>query len=611
MEKSQGTVRFGAFEFDLSSLELSQDGARVHLQPQPAEILALLLGTPGRLVTRDELKQKVWKDRIIEFDGGLNYSIRQVRKVLGDNAESPVYVETVHGRGYRFIGECDRSPSAEAPELATSNRPRFEHRLGWAAAILAVLVGAFAWQASGSREGPAPERIMLAVLPFEELFEADSLRFFSRGLTEDLMTELATLGPDLLGVIGPASVGRIVAEDPDFMQIRARLGADFVVRGAVRQVDGQRRVTVRVESTEDGSPIWARRYDRAIGQDMAVQADIARDIAEALSLEMLGTARTTRRDDLSPAVQESLLVARWLLDRSGGDDVRRGLHRLDAIRASVPDYAPAWALTARGHVRLGRWDAADRAARHALELDPKLAQGHFQLAQASMYAFRLDDALSAYRRAVELAPGIVSYRQWFAHFLSNVLRFDESIQHMELARALDPISTSIEFDLSAIYLAAGRYDNALVHCAGTLELTPQSIWARKCMLAAHYFDGEVGKAVQVAREIMRLGDATPDALASVSMPDAGASIKAYFGWVLEQLEAQQARGEQLFNYEFAHAYGQLHDREATLAQLRGYVEARAYPAQWMARDVWFRFLHGDAEFESMLRELGLPSPSAR
>ncbi len=101
------------------------------------------------------------------------------------------------------------------------------------------------------------------------------------------------------------------------------------------------------------------------------------------------------------------------------------------------------------------------------------------------------------------------------------------------------------------------------------------------------------------------------ALASVSTPDAGAGIEAYFGWSLEQLEARQARGEQLFNYEFAHAYGQLHDREATLAQLRGYVEARAYPAQWMARDVWFRFLHGDAVFESMLRELGLPSPSAR
>ena len=101
----------------------------------------------------------------------------------------------------------------------------------------------------------------------------------------------------------------------------------------------------------------------------------------------------------------------------------------------------------------------------------------------------------------------------------------------------------------------------------------------------------------------------PDSLRST--PNAVAGIKAYFEWSLEQIEDRQARGEQLFNYEFAHAYGQLQDRDATLAQLRGYVEARAYPAQWMARDVWFRFLHGDPEFEGMLRELGMPSQSER
>lgn len=611
MVKSQATVRFGEFEFDPSSLDLRRNGVHIHLQPQPAEVLGLLLGTPGRLVTRDELKEKVWKGRIIGFDGGLNYSIRQVRKALGDNAETPLYVETVHGRGYRFIGECDPSPVAEARAPAVPSRPRVERWLGWAAAILAILVGAFAWQASGSRAPSTPQRIMLAVLPFEELSAADGMRFFSRGLTEDLMTELAMLGPDRLGVIGPASIRRMATEDPDFTQVRERLGADYVVRGAVRQVDGQRRVTVRVESTSDGSPVWARRYDRAIGQDMAVQAFIARDIAEALSLEVLGAPRTTRQDDLTPAVQESLLVARWLLRRPSNSDRLRGLQRLEAIHLSNPDYAPAWALTARGHVRLGDWEAADRAARRALELDPNLAEGHFQLAQASMFAFRLDDALSAYRRAAELAPGIAWYHQWLAHFLANMLRFDESIQHLEFARTLDPISTSIEFDLSAIYLAAGRYDDALSHCTGMLELTPESPWALNCLLAAHYFNGDLRKAIHLAVEIMRLADATQDALASVRTPNAGAGIAAYFRWDLERLEARKLRGEQVFKFEWVHAYGQLQDREATLAVLRECVDESSYPAQWIARDAWIGFLHGDPEYESMLQELGLPSPSDR
>ena len=611
MGKPHAAVRFGAFEFDLSTLELSRSGIRIHLQPQPAEVLGLLLETPGRLVTRDELKDKVWKGRIIEFDGGLNYCIRQVRKALGDNADTPVYLETVHGRGYRFIGKCEAPPIPAPPESRGTGQPGIRLRFRSAAAILTVLVGTFAWQASGSREVPAAERMLLAVLPFDELSAVDSMRFFSRGLTEDVMTELAMLGPDRLAVVGSASIRRMASEDPDFTRVRERLGADYVVRGAVRHDGDQRRVTVRVESTVDGRPVWARRYDRPTGHDLAVQADIARDIAEALSLEVLGNARTAGRYELTASVQESLLVARWLLKRPTRDDVRRGLQRLEAIRVSIPDYAPAWALTARGHVRLADWKAAEGAARHALELDANLAEGHFQLALASMYAFHFEDAVTAFRRAAELAPGIVGYHQWLAHFLANLLRFDESIHHLEFARTLDPISTSIELDLSAIYLAAGRYDDALSHCRGVLELTPEAEWALQCILAAHYFKGDARPAVETAVEIMTLADAAEDALAPVRTSPASAGIQAYFRWDLEQLDARQARGEEVYKFRLVHAHGQLQDREATLALLREFVEARALPAQWIARDVWLRFLHGDPEYEALLREVGLPSPSQR
>ena len=250
-----------------------------------------------------------------------------------------------------------------------------------------------------------------------------------------------------------------------------------------------------------------------------------------------------------------------------------------------------------------------RAARRALELNPNLAAGHFQLAQASMYAFHLEDALSAYRRAAELAPGIARYHQWLAHFLANLLRFDESIQHLGFARTLDPVAASIEFDLSAIYLAAGRYDEALSFCAGILELTPEAPWALECLRAAHYFSGDLNKATPVAVEIMRLAGASQAALASVGTPDAGTGMKAYFRWHLEQLEARRIRGERVFEFEWVHAYGQLQDREAMLPVLRDLVDARSYPAQWIARDAWIAFLHGDPEYESMLRELGLPSPS--
>lgn len=608
--RSLSIVRFGEFEFDMSTLELRYDGVRIHLQLQPAQVLELLLRQPGALVTRDELKEKVWKGRIVEFDGGLNYAIRHIRKALGDRAEKPCYVETLHGRGYRFIAECEIIPVEEPLRPIASAGSRVTHRFGWAAAIAVVLGGVFAWQLSGSRPAPTSDRIMLAVLPFEELSETDSTHFFARGLTEDLMTELAMLAPERLGVIGPASIRRIAVTDPDFAELGERLGTEYSVRGAVREDGGQRRITVRLEDTRDGSPVWGRRYDRAVGQDdMALQASIARDIAEVLSIEVLGAPRPGRLSDLRPAIQESLLVARWLIDRSDSTDVRRGLARLNTLRNAISDFAPLWALTARGFVRLDDWSEADRAARQAVALDPGLAEGYFQLAQASMYAFRLDDALSAYRRAADLAPGIAQYHQWLAHFLANVLRFDESIQHMEFARTLDPISTSLEIDLSGVYLAAGRYDDALRHCTTVREMTPRSEWALDCLLAAHYFTGDRWAAVDVALEIMQLGAATDAELDAVRIPDPAAGLTAYFQWNLERVEARQARGEHVFAFEPVHAHGMLQDREATLTLLRDLVDARAYAAQWIARDPWLRFLYGDGTYEDMLRELGLPSPS--
>lgn len=193
--------------------------------------------------------------------------------------------------------------------------------------------------------------------PIKELSATNDTRFFARGLTEDLMTELAMLAPDRLGVIGPASIRRIVAADSD---VGTRLGTAYSVRGAVREDSGKRRTTVRLEDSRSGSPVWGQRYDRAVGQDdMALQASIARDIAKALSIQVLGEPRSDRLSDLRPAIQESLLVARWLIDRSDSTDVRRGVARLNALRTAIPEFAPLWAFAARGLVRLGDWSEAE------------------------------------------------------------------------------------------------------------------------------------------------------------------------------------------------------------------------------------------------------------
>ena len=304
-------------------------------------------------------------------------------------------------------------------------------------------------------------------------------------------------------------------------------------------------------------------------------------------------------------------MTRWLVNRSSRSDIERGLERLDALRASVPDYAPAWALTAGARRRLGDFDAALQAARHAVDLDPNLATGHYQLARAAMYLFRFDEALAGHRRATELAPGIASYQQWYAQILANMRRFDEALQRLEFARTLDPISASIVFDFSAVYLAAGRYDDALAHCTHSLELMPDRSALRECQVSAHYYKGNVSTAIEVAREVMRRGEATEADMTRLDAADPKQAIFGYFRWYLERSEARRDAGESVRPYTFARAYGQLEDRENTLTVLRGIVERRATTAVWIARDRMFGFLHGDPEFEALLRQVGLPPTSVR
>ena len=194
MKGTEQIICFGPFEFNVESLELRRDGRAVHLQQQPAQVLALLLRSHGRLVTRELLRGEIWEGRVIEFDLGLNFCIRQVRKALGDDATSPTYIETVKKRGYRFIAPV-LPKRRRAPAHRSHSRARF-------AAVGLVVALAIGWVAA--RRGPASfvdEPLTVAVLPFAGIGEDDALQFFSRGLEEDLITELAMLSPNRLRVI--------------------------------------------------------------------------------------------------------------------------------------------------------------------------------------------------------------------------------------------------------------------------------------------------------------------------------------------------------------------------------------------------------------------------
>ena len=246
--RSQGVVRFGVFEVDLRTGELRKQGLKLKLQEKPFQILVLLLEHPGEVVTREDMRQKLWPaDTFVDFDRSVNTGIRKLREALGESSDNPRFVETLARRGYRFIAPVER--------------------LGQAA--------------------PPTGKIMLAVLPLDNLSSDQEQEYFSDGLTEEMITRLAQLQPRRLGVIARTSVMQYKRTDKAVDQIGRELGVDYLIEGSVRRAAGRVRISAQLIQVNDQTHLWAENYERELADVFAIQSDVATRIACSLAIELL------------------------------------------------------------------------------------------------------------------------------------------------------------------------------------------------------------------------------------------------------------------------------------------------------------------------------------
>lgn len=224
--ETDGTLRFGSFELDVRSRELRTGAARVRLQEQPFEILRMMLERPGAVVTRDELRQ---------------------RAALGDDADTPRFVETLPRRGYRFI-------AALAP------RP-------------------------GEVAGDAIPRV--AVLPFSNLSDEGSQDYFTDGLTEEMIAQLGQQCGGRIGVIARWSSMVFKGSTQGSREIGQALRAQYLLEGSVRREGDRVRITARLVETSSETHLWAETYERHLTDCLSVQADVAARIAQSLALELV------------------------------------------------------------------------------------------------------------------------------------------------------------------------------------------------------------------------------------------------------------------------------------------------------------------------------------
>lgn len=287
-------VRFGVYTFNAQTLELRRRGNLVHLRPQPAKVLALLLSRPGELVTREQLQQGIWgKDTFIDFEQGLNFCVKQIRAVLNDDAEAPKFLETVPRRGYRFIASAEGEDSRAArPAPVKLARPAPTRRLAASAlagrrqvlrpavlvAAMLLLVPPALWIGKAGLLGGPRHIRSIVVLPLTNLSGDASQEYFVDGMTDEVITDLAQIRD--LQVISRTSAMKYKGSHQSAPEIGRDLNVDALVEGTVEAVDNRVRIRTQLIEARTDRHLWARMYDRDLHDLLRVQSEVARDIAE-------------------------------------------------------------------------------------------------------------------------------------------------------------------------------------------------------------------------------------------------------------------------------------------------------------------------------------------
>lgn len=453
-----GKYRFGEFELDLDAVQLLHNGTPVRLERRPLDLLILLLERPGRLVGREEIIARLWPPRVvIDFDAGLNTLVRKLRNALGDTADNPRFVETVPGRGYRFVAEV--TPPDEPSEVSVPGKRwgRFRWQVAPVMALI-VIVALTAVLAAAAllvgwlfgSDGSSATR--LAVLPFENLSGNPELDYLAYGLAEDTSTSLSQIDLPDLRIIGYTSARAIATHSGQTVQrIGRELDVDFLVLSSLRLDEPRIRVTTRLVRVDDAEQIWSASFDRMLTNPLGLQKELSVAIAEQIRLRLSPdvAAAIDRRQTQNPRAYELYLKGRDRWHQTTQASVRESIELYQQATVEDPDYALAWAglahaastslMVADGDPRMMRPLARDALAQ-ALRLDPDLAETQYAESYFHLFIERDPTAAEpAARRAVALDPNSAIATMLLGIVQMNLDNIAEAEVLLKRARELDPL----------------------------------------------------------------------------------------------------------------------------------------------------------------------------
>jgi TolB-like protein/DNA-binding winged helix-turn-helix (wHTH) protein/tetratricopeptide (TPR) repeat protein len=525
MPSPASVYRFASFELRPRTRELYKNGVKLKLRPQPLRVLEVLLERRGDVVTRDELHQLLWEsETFVDFEQGLNTAVKELRASLSDSADTPRYVETIPRLGYRIIVpvEVETSPAAppaearqtqleiksappapadlpvavaqpEPPAQPEAPPSRFPLPASWTAigaiAGVAVIVLATYWALSHKRATAQPPsgRLMLAVLPFENLTGDAGQDYFSDGLTEEMIAQLGRHASNEFGVIARTSVMHYKHSSSNIDQIGRELGVRYILEGSVRRNAGEVRINAQLIETGSQTPLWTKEYNRELTNLLGLQEEISHEISDEIQVTLGKPAASppARKAALTPQAYQSYdLYLRGLFfwNKRTLPGFEQAIQYFQQAIAEDPNYAPAYAGLANSYTLLTSYSMAPAslympkaraAALRAVELDDSLAEAHTALALIiENYDWDWDGSEKEYLRAIALNPNYATAHQWFAEQLTWRKRFDEALRESEEARRLDPLSLIITSDHAAILYYSRQYDQAIEQFQAVQDMDP-------------------------------------------------------------------------------------------------------------------------------------------
>jgi TolB-like protein/DNA-binding winged helix-turn-helix (wHTH) protein/lipoprotein NlpI len=583
-------IRCGAFEIDLRAFELRKHGLRLKLSEQPFQILAILLEKPGQVVTREEIRARLWPgDTFVDFDHGLNNAVMRLREALADSSDRPRFVETLPRRGYRFIAPIEevRSPAPEAPaalravqsvaELPHSD-PIVEfssdaarvsgrgdlHR--WLTlpriAVLSAAVLAFAAFSGlavhyvrgmeSARVNPA-HVMSLVVLPLENLSGDKEQDYFADGMTDDLTANLAKIRS--LRVISRSTAMAYKGTRKPLSEIARDLRVDAVVEGTVLRAGDRVRITAELVQVSTDHHLWADTYESQMGDVLALQNRVSSAIVDQIRINLSpeDKQRLAKTPSVSPAAYEDYLRGRYYWNKRSGDGFAKAIGYFEEATRKDPQYALAYAGLADCYGIIGATiygsvpsaEAAPKAkaaAIRALEIDPSLAEAETSLATAKFnYDWDWKAAAEGFNHAIRLDPKYATAYQRYSLYSIAMGHFDDSLEQIKRARDLDPLSISINSSLGWRLYLARQFDRSIAQLKDTLEMDPSYEWAHLILGQAYEekrgFDlalPELHKAVALSHNSPLMVSALAHAYAVSGNPGEAQKL-------LEQLFAQSEK----------------------------------------------------------------------